>query len=105
MIVAWDESGSQVLRSESLGAGTDLATSDTVILPMIGVSCIDVEVAGDGSTIRGVFMDWMTSSNVARPLSANARDVIPEPFAATAPLHAPEQDIGHVRDGHGHPRH
>jgi hypothetical protein len=92
-IIAWDESGSQVLRSEALGAGTDLATSDTVLLPMIGVSCIDVEVAGDGTTVRGVFMDWMTSSNVARPLSAEIRDVVPEPFAATSPLHAPAQDI------------
>jgi hypothetical protein len=91
-IVAWDESGSQVLRSDALGAGTDLATSDTVILPMIGVSCIDVEVAGDGSTVRGVFMDWMTSGNVARPLSAERREMIPEPFSAVAPLHAPEQD-------------
>ena len=52
-IIAWDESGTQVLRSDALGAGTDLATSDTVILPMIGVSCIDVEVAGDGTTVRG----------------------------------------------------
>lgn len=91
-IIAWDESGTQVLRSDPLGAGIDLPTSDTVILPMIGVSCIDVEVAGDGGTVRGLFLDWMMSSNVAHPLSADQRDLIPEPFAAAAPLHAPEQD-------------
>lgn len=91
-IIAWDESGTQVLRSDPLGAGIDLPASDTVLLPMIGVSCIDVEVAGDGSTVRGLFLDWMISSNVAHPLSAERRDLIPEPFAAAAPLHVPEQD-------------
>ncbi len=91
-IVAWDESGSQVLRSAALGAGTNLPTSDTALLPMIGVSCIDVEVAGDGGTVRGLFLDWMASSNVAHPLSAERRDIIPEPFAAAAPLHAPATD-------------
>lgn len=91
-ITAWDESGSQVLQSGALGAGIDLATSDTVLLPMIGVSCIDVDVPGDGTTIRGVFMDWMTSGNVAHPLSAERRDLIPEPFSAAPPLHVPQTD-------------
>jgi len=91
-IIAWDESGSQVLQSGVLGVGIDLPTSDTVLLPMIGVSCIDVDVPGDGTTVRGVFMDWMTSRNVGHPLSANRRDLIPEPFSAAAPLHASEQD-------------
>ncbi len=91
-ITAWDESGSQVLQSGALGTGLDLPSSDTVVLPMIGVSCIDVEVPGDGTTVRGVFMDWMTSRMVAHPLLADRRDVMPEPFSAAAPLHAAEQD-------------
>ena len=69
-IVAWDELGTQVLQSGALGGGIDLPTSDTVMLPMIGVSCIDVEVPGDGTTVRGAYMDWMTSRTVAHPLSA-----------------------------------
>ena len=91
-IVAWDESGSHVLRSGLLGAGIDLPSSDTVILPMLGISCIDVEVPGDGATVRGAFMDWMITRNVAHPLSAQAREVMPEPFSAAAPLRVPEQD-------------
>ncbi|MDQ6862167.1 MAG: hypothetical protein M3032_13560 [Verrucomicrobiota bacterium] len=91
-VTGWDESGTLVLRSTELGAGIDLPTSDTVMLPMLGVSCVDVEVPGDGKTIRGVFMDWMASRKVAHPLAAAPRDIVPEPFAATAPLHAPEQD-------------
>ncbi len=91
-IIAWDESGSIVLQSKELGAGIDLPTSDTVLLPMIGVSCIDIDVPGDGKTVRGVFLDWMTSNNVAHPSSVERRDLIPEPFSASPPLHAPAQD-------------
>lgn len=91
-VVVWDESGTQVLNSGPLGGGIELATSETILLPMIGASCIDVDVAGDGMTVRGVFMDWMTSRTVAHPLAAERRDFVPEPFAAAAPLKVPEQD-------------
>lgn len=91
-LVAWDESGTQVLRSGPLGLGVSLSSSETVMIPMTGVSTIDVEVPGDGATIRGAYLDWMASSEVLHPLSAQHRDLIPEPFAAAAPLHAPNQD-------------
>src|ERR1700730_12684141 len=54
-IVAWDESGSQVLRSGELGSGVGLPTSDSVMIPMSGISTLDIEVPGDGKTIRGAF--------------------------------------------------
>jgi hypothetical protein len=91
-LVAWDESGSQVLRSGHLGAGIGLPSSDSVMIPMIGGSTIDIEVPGDGKTVRGAYLDWMTSSEVIHPVSAAHRDVIPEPFSDMPPLHAPEQD-------------
>ncbi|MDQ2868382.1 MAG: hypothetical protein M3R59_08235, partial [Verrucomicrobiota bacterium] len=37
-LVAWDESGSQVLPSGSLGEGTGLPTSVSTVVPMIGVT-------------------------------------------------------------------
>lgn len=91
-LVAWDESGTQVVRSGPLGAGVELATSDQVMVPMMGVSCIDVEVPGDGSTVRGAYLDWMTSSEVVHPVNAEQRDLIPEPFGAAARLRASEKD-------------
>lgn len=75
-----------------LGSGLELPTSDTILLPMIGVSCIDVDVQGDGKNVRGVYLDWLTNRTVAHPLSAERRDLIPEPFAAAAPLQIPQQD-------------
>src|SRR5438445_13889209 len=63
--------------------------------PMYGMSTLDVEVRGDGKTIRGAYLDWMTTSEIVHPVSAEHRDVIPEPFSSLPPLHAPEQDLEH----------
>jgi hypothetical protein len=92
-LIAWDESGSHVLRSGTLGAGMNLPSSDSVLIPMTGASSIDIEVPGDGKTIRGAYLDWMTSSQVVHPVNAEHRDVIPEPFSSVPTLHAPPDDV------------
>src|SRR5215831_12252893 len=92
-LVAWDETGSHILRSGTLGAGMNLPSSDSVLIPMAGASAIDIEVPGDGKTIRAVYLDWMTSSEVAHPVNAEHRDVIPEPFSSVPALHAPPEDM------------
>ena len=92
-IVAWDELGAQVLRSGELGSGVGLPSSDSVMIPMSGISTLDIEVPGDGKTVRGAYLDWMTSSEVVHPLNAERRDIIPEPFSSLPPLHSPEQDL------------
>jgi hypothetical protein len=92
-LIAWDESGTHILRSGTLGAGMNLPSSDSVIIPMTGASAIDIEVPGDGKTIRGAYLDWMTSSQVVHPVNAEHRDVIPEPFSSVPTLHAPPEDV------------
>src|SRR5437764_271093 len=92
-VVAWDESGTQVLQSGELGSGVGLPSSDSVMIPMRSISTIDIEVPGDGKTIRGAYLDWMTSSEVVHPLNAETRDVIPEPFSSAPSLHAPPEDV------------
>jgi len=94
-LIAWDESGTHVLRSGALGSGINLPSSDSVMIPMTGALSIDIEVAGDGKTVRAAYLDWMTSSNVVHPLGAERRDVIPEPFSSMPPLHSPTQDEEH----------
>ena len=92
-VTAWDESGSQILHSGQLGSGiVNLPTSESMMIPMNGVSAIDVEVPGDGKTIRGAYLDWMTSSEVIHPVSTEHRDVIPEPFSSLPSLHSPAED-------------
>jgi hypothetical protein len=92
-LIAWDESGTHVLRSGTLGAGMNLPSSDSVLIPMSGASSIDIEVPGDGKTVRAAYLDWMTSSEVVHPVNAEHRDVIPEPFSSVPALHAPPDDV------------
>src|SRR5436190_10353042 len=91
-IVAWDESGSQLLRSGPLGTGIDLESSESVMIPMHGITTIDVEVPGDGNSVRGAYLEWMTSSEMVHASGVGSQDAVPQPFAATLPLHAPAQD-------------
>lgn len=91
-IVAWDEVGAQILRSGTLGSGIGVSTSETLMIPAQEVSTIDIEVPGDGKTVRGVYMDWMTIGEVVHPVNADHRDLVAEPFAALPALHAPKED-------------
>lgn len=91
-LIAWDESGTQVLQSGPLGLDLGLSTSESVMVPMMAVSTIDVEVPGDGKTIRGAYLDWMATAEVLHPVSAEHRDLIPEPFTTMPTLHAPSED-------------
>ncbi len=92
-LVAWDESGTHILRSGALGVGMNLPSSDSVLIPMAGASAIDIEVPGDGKTIRAAYLDWMTTSQVVHPVNAEHRDVIPEPFSSVPTLHPPPEDV------------
>jgi len=91
-IVAWDESGSQVLRSGPLGAGIDLESSESVMIPMHGTTTLDVEVPGDGNGIRGAYLEWLISSELAHTASVGSQDAVPQPFATTLPLHPITED-------------
>jgi hypothetical protein len=92
-LIAWDESGTNVMRSGALGLGIDLPSSDSVMIPMTGASSIDIEVPGDGKTVRAAYLDWMASSEVVHPVNADRREVIPEPFSSMPPLSSPSQDV------------
>lgn len=92
-LLASDKSGGRVFQTTPLGVGLGLATSETVIVPAADVSTVDVEVPGDGRTIRGAYLNWMTSNEVLRPVDADQRYVIGETFDAGAPLRAPTQDV------------
>jgi hypothetical protein len=69
-----------------------VSTSETVSIPAAEVSTIDIEVPGDGSTVRGAYMDWMTMSEVVHPQGVDHRDLMMEPFAAPPQLRASKDD-------------
>src|SRR5437660_6744641 len=92
-LIAWDESGTHVLRSGTLGAGMNLPSSDSVLIPMTGASSSDIEVPGDGKTVRAAYLDWMASSEVVHRVNAEHQDVIAEPVSSVPTLHAPPDDM------------
>jgi hypothetical protein len=91
-LIAWDESGTQVLHSGSLGQKTGLATSSTTVVPMIGVTTIDIEVPGDGRSVRGAYLDWMKTSQMMRPMHAGQEKLMADPFGGPPALKAGEDD-------------
>ena len=91
-LIAWDESGTQLIRSGPLGQKTNLPTSSSTTVPMIGVSAIDVEVPGDGRSVRGAFLDWMRSSQVMRPMHAPQQKLMADSFDGPVSLKAGEED-------------
>ncbi|MBA3543579.1 MAG: hypothetical protein H0T83_03955, partial [Chthoniobacterales bacterium] len=91
-LIAWDESGTQLLHSGSLGQKTGLATSSNTTVPMIGVTAIDIEVPGDGRSVRGAYLDWMKTTQVMRPMHAEQQKLMADPFGGPSALKAGEED-------------
>ena len=92
-IVAADESGALVLQTPPLGLGLNVETSETVMVPIDGVSTLEVQVPGEGATVRAAFLDWMKTAEVLRPVSGEQRFIMPEAFSASTRLKAPSDDI------------
>jgi hypothetical protein len=92
-LIIRDDSGAEISRSGALGSGIDLPSSESVVIPMRGASSLDIEVPGDGKTVRAAYIDWMKNSEVVQPVSADNRHITTETFAALPPLAAPTEDI------------
>ena len=59
---------------------------------MIGVTAIDVEVPGDGRSVRGAYLDWMKTNQVMRPMHAEQQKLMADPFGGPPALKAGEDD-------------
>jgi hypothetical protein len=91
-VAMWDASRQQMLRFGPFGIGIDLESSDSCMIPIEGERNIDVEVPGDGSNLRTVYMQWMTTSELVHAVGTTTETAVPQPFAQTVPLHAPASD-------------
>jgi hypothetical protein len=79
-VTAWDELGSELLRSRPLGQGLGLPSSETLTVPMTGVNYLEIEAAEDGTQVRGVFLTWLTRAEVRQPADFAAGGTVREPF-------------------------
>jgi hypothetical protein len=92
-LLATDDAGGLVLQTTPLGQGLGLATSESVMVPAAGVSTIDVEVPGDGRTVRAAYLNWMRAGEVVRPVDGDKRYALRETFGGEMPLRAPTEDV------------
>lgn len=79
-VTAWDELGTEIMRSSPLGEGLGLPTSETLTIPMAGVNYLEVETTGDGSQIRGLFFTWLEKAQIRQPIDFPAIEKVTEPF-------------------------
>lgn len=79
-VSAWNEIGDALFQTKPLGQGMALPSSDTLLIPMAGVDYIDIDVPGDGSTIRGVFLSSLRDTRVKQALDFQSSTEVNDPF-------------------------
>jgi hypothetical protein len=83
VISGWTETGRERFRSEPLGTGVGLPTSEAVIVPLDGVDYVDVEVAGNGSNVRGTLAASLKEVSVRQTLDFRPAPEVITPFGGT----------------------
>ena len=76
----WNELGERMMPSTLLGQGLGLPSSEALTVFMHGVNYLEIEAAGDGSQVRGVFLSWMETAQVLQPSDFPAQERVRQPF-------------------------
>lgn len=80
ILTAWDESGTCIFGPETFGSGSDVASSETAVIPMARVAYIDISVPGDGTNLHNALLCSLTTISVLRPLDFSSSKTQPDPF-------------------------
>jgi hypothetical protein len=100
VVTAWSETGREQFRSEPLGIGIGLPTNESVLIPLEGVDYIDLEVAGDGSNIRGAFTSSLKDVTIRQTIDLQPAADVADPFGNVPPIFTAESDqkfLGRVK--------
>ena len=81
VVSGWSETGAQHFRSPAMGAGLNLATSESLTIPAETLDYLDVSVPGDGGNVRGAFLATLKKAETLHALDFNAPAEIADPFA------------------------
>ena len=79
-VSVWNELGTEIMRSNPLGQGLGLPSSETLTIPMQGVDYLEISAPGDGTQVRAVFMSWLSKTRVLQPVDFPAHEMVREPF-------------------------
>jgi hypothetical protein len=93
IVTAWTETGRERFRSEPLGAGVGLPTSETVVVPLDGADYLDVEVAGNGSNVRGTLASSLKDVTVRQTMDFRAAPEVISAFGETTPVGISSEDV------------
>ena len=88
----WNELGHELMRSAPLGEGLGLPSSETLLVPAAGMGYLEVEAAGDGSSVRGIFLTWIAAAPTLQPKDFPSGDLIREPFGVLGEMAAARDD-------------
>ena len=79
-VSVWNELGTELMRSNPLGQGLGLPSSETLTVPMAGVDYLEISAPGDGAQVRGVFLSWLEEARVLQPTDFRSHEAVREPF-------------------------
>lgn len=90
VVTGWTETGLQPFSGGALGAGLDLPSSASLIVPAAEIDYLDIDVPGDGTNLRGAFLSTLQKHETRRaldfPSAAKLEDAFGNiPEAAPAP--------------------
>ena len=91
-VSGWNELGAKLTRSGTLGPGLGLPSSQTVTFSMARVNYLEIEAPGDGTQVRGVFLTWLTTTEISQAADFSTRDRVRQPFSVAAPRRAHKND-------------
>ena len=91
-ISAWSETGEQLFESGALGTSIGLPTSESVSIPMESVDYIELEIPGDGKTVRGAFLTSLEKSDTLQAMDFALPAQTLDPFNSPVKTHVPRGD-------------
>lgn len=98
-ISAWDELGNEIAQSGQLGEGLGLPNAKAVVIPTAKLNYLEITVPGDGRTVRGAQIAWLTRHELWRPLDVTSAPTTLEPFRALRSEARPGDGEDRYRNG------
>jgi len=95
VVTGWTETGTELYQSEPQGAGLDLPNSANLTIPVEGADYLDITVPGDGSNVRGVFLNTLTKTQGLAALDFVPTPQVADPFG-NLPSIEPQSDDLHL---------
>lgn len=92
IVSTWTETGRSRFVSAPLGAGVGLPTSESVLLNLEAVDYLDIEVAGNGTNVRGALAASLKEVLVRQTLDFRAAPEVVSPFGDAS--HAVAAPVG-----------